>query len=486
VPQHLPSVLAQVVDAVNSVEQKAGGTVAIKLHCEDVSRDVEEVIADPFFRRVLFSLLSNAVKFSPSNGIVDVTVSYIPTLNASSSSHRDKENNVAWSTSSATRRPDVNMFSFFSSRSRIPGRLPPVPAVEEGDGSFEVTEFPPRGTFTFHIRNSTSIAMNTSHVRNFFKYYYHPDSSLSGDCSHVDMNGCTADRATAATTAVDPAPFAAASTSNTSFNDLHQYSGLGLGLYTAYNMVTLMGGTLDCSVENGNEACFWFTIPSTSASSLSLQSTTSKSSDVFLEPSASSLSLDFLKAAADQPANGCRLFHTTESIEPFPSFAFLTEQGQRTPPYSPLSNGTSVSSGKSECPSEIRVLVVDDSRICQKVALRALTGLEFVVDLAGNGLEACRMLAERPLRFDIVLMDLRMPVMDGLTAIRRCRAELGLTKLPIVTLTAEVGASIRDEAMNAGANWFLTKPAKSQLLVSVLRTMTAASDQPTDNSCDVA
>jgi PleD family two-component response regulator len=132
-------------------------------------------------------------------------------------------------------------------------------------------------------------------------------------------------------------------------------------------------------------------------------------------------------AATDQPGNGPRVFHTTVPIEPFPSFAFLTQQGQRTPPYSPLSNETSVSSGKPECPSEVRVLVVDGSRIRQKIALRALTGLQFVVELAGNGLEACRMLAEEPLRFYIILMDLGMPVMDGLTAIRRCRGELGLT-----------------------------------------------------------
>jgi CheY-like chemotaxis protein len=497
VPQHLPSVLAQVVEAVNSVEQKAGGTVAIKLHCEDMSRDVEEFIADPFFRRVLFILLSNAVKYSPLNGVVDVTVSYIPTLNASSASHRNNENNIARSMSSATRRPDVNKSSFFSSPSRLPHRDSPVPTVTVGECSFEGTEFPPRGTFTFHIRNSTSIPMSTSHVQNFFKYYCHPsgDSTPTGDCSPVDMNVNTANRAQAtgaatvpcaATTAGDPAPVAATSTSSTSFKDLVQYPGLGLGLYTAYNMVALMGGTLECSVENGNEACFWFTIPSTFANSFSLQSL-SASWDASLEPSASSPTIDLLIPASDQPAgnNESRLFDTTQPIEPFPSFEFLTELGVRTPTASAVSeNATSISWEKSENVLEFRVLVVDDSRICQKVALRALSGLEFVVELAGNGLEACRQLAEKPLRFDIVLMDLRMPVMDGLTAIRRIRGELGLTKLPIVAFTAEVGTSIRDEAMKAGANVFLTKPAKSQLLVSVLRTMTAASSKPNDSSFD--
>ena len=76
VPQHLPTILAQVVDAVNSVEQKAGGKVEIKVSCYNVDSSIEEVTTDPFFKRVLFSLLSNAVKFSTADGTVYLTVTH--------------------------------------------------------------------------------------------------------------------------------------------------------------------------------------------------------------------------------------------------------------------------------------------------------------------------------------------------------------------------------------------------------------------------
>jgi CheY-like chemotaxis protein len=119
----------------------------------------------------------------------------------------------------------------------------------------------------------------------------------------------------------------------------------------------------------------------------------------------------------------------------------------------------------------MRVLVVDDSPTCQRVITRSLAHLEFTFVEASNGEEALRILTEKPLRVDAVLMDLRMPVMDGLTAIRKCRIELGLTSLPIIALTAEVGSSIKAEAMKAGATWFLNKPARSQELISILRAL---------------
>jgi CheY-like chemotaxis protein len=117
----------------------------------------------------------------------------------------------------------------------------------------------------------------------------------------------------------------------------------------------------------------------------------------------------------------------------------------------------------------MRLLVVDDSPTCQKVIARSLAHLEFTFLEASNGEEAIKILSEKPLRVDAVLMDLRMPVMDGLTAIRICRTELGLTALPIIALTAEVGSSIKAEAMKAGATWFLNKPAKSRELIGILR-----------------
>jgi CheY-like chemotaxis protein len=121
-----------------------------------------------------------------------------------------------------------------------------------------------------------------------------------------------------------------------------------------------------------------------------------------------------------------------------------------------------------------RVLLVDDSRMCQKVVTRALSNKDFVIEIANNGKEACNILAQNTSRFDVVLMDLRMPVMDGLTAIREIRGKLGLATLPIIVLTAEVGPIIRAEAVEAGASRFLSKPTKAKELIDVIKSVTLA------------
>jgi CheY-like chemotaxis protein len=73
--------------------------------------------------------------------------------------------------------------------------------------------------------------------------------------------------------------------------------------------------------------------------------------------------------------------------------------------------------------------------------------------------------------YDVVLMDLRMPVMDGLTATLFCRNELNLKKLPIIIITAEVGLSIQKEVENAGATAFLQKPVKIENIIEVINTL---------------
>ena len=78
-------------------------------------------------------------------------------------------------------------------------------------------------------------------------------------------------------------------------------------------------------------------------------------------------------------------------------------------------------------PSALRVLAVDDNAICLKVVKKMLEKLGCSVQLANNGLEAVEAVRAAPGGFDFVLMDLRMPVMDGIEATVRIRKELGLT-----------------------------------------------------------
>ncbi len=89
--------------------------------------------------------------------------------------------------------------------------------------------------------------------------------------------------------------------------------------------------------------------------------------------------------------------------------------------------------------------------------------------LATDGQEAINRLRTRPNAFDVLLMDLQMPVMDGLTATRLVRSELGLTYLPIIALTAGFLPRQLEEARRAGITEILAKPVKRERMVEVLR-----------------
>ena len=108
----------------------------------------------------------------------------------------------------------------------------------------------------------------------------------------------------------------------------------------------------------------------------------------------------------------------------------------------------------ARCP--LRVLLVDDNRINQKVAIRTLEKMGYRPDLATNGIEALRAVEDGG--YDLVLMDVQMPEMDGIEATRRIRV-LPLAHQPeIVAMTASVLERDRDECLEAGMDAFLVKP----------------------------
>ena len=119
-----------------------------------------------------------------------------------------------------------------------------------------------------------------------------------------------------------------------------------------------------------------------------------------------------------------------------------------------------------------RILVVDDSELNLLVARRILElhGAEVTAEHGGN--EALARLSGVPDRFDLVLLDVQMPEVDGYQVARRIRSELGLTDLPIIALTAGAMVSERDAALAAGMNAFLTKPLDPDLLVATIVDLT--------------
>jgi CheY-like chemotaxis protein len=118
----------------------------------------------------------------------------------------------------------------------------------------------------------------------------------------------------------------------------------------------------------------------------------------------------------------------------------------------------------------VRVLLVDDSDINLDVTRRILELHGGEVQIANNGQEACDRLRVQPYDFDVVLMDVQMPVLDGYQATRYVRAELGLVDLPMIALTASALSSERQRAVAAGMDDFIVKPFDAPTLVtSILR-----------------
>lgn len=113
----------------------------------------------------------------------------------------------------------------------------------------------------------------------------------------------------------------------------------------------------------------------------------------------------------------------------------------------------------------LRILMAEDNPINQKVALGMLKRLGYKADIAANGLEVLQALERQ--RYDVILMDVQMPEMDGLEATRRIRS-LGL-ETHIVAMTAHALDGDREVCLNAGMNDYISKPVSMDELQNVLR-----------------
>jgi CheY-like chemotaxis protein len=114
------------------------------------------------------------------------------------------------------------------------------------------------------------------------------------------------------------------------------------------------------------------------------------------------------------------------------------------------------------------VLLVEDNKVNQMVASRMLTGMGLTVDLAENGEKALAALARN--RYDLVLMDCQMPVLDGYEATRAFRSQepQGAKRLPIIAMTAHAMEGDRRKCLEAGMDDYLAKPVKKELLRKLL------------------
>jgi two-component system, cell cycle response regulator DivK len=116
-----------------------------------------------------------------------------------------------------------------------------------------------------------------------------------------------------------------------------------------------------------------------------------------------------------------------------------------------------------------KILLVEDNENNRDMLARRLRRRDFQVVLAPDGEEACRLAgAERP---DLILMDLRLPGLDGWEATRRLKADAPTRAIPVIALTADAMAGDREKALEAGCDDYEVKPVDLASLLGKIEAL---------------
>ncbi len=225
------------------------------------------------------------------------------------------------------------------------------------------------------------------------------------------------------------APFAQVDSSTT-----RQHGGTGLGLAIASDLIRAMGGRLAVQSELGKGSSFYFVVP------------------IRHDQGSSEVSAEPLSIEAQPRSNQAR-----------PS---LPVPAERPAAESPA--------------NKLRVLLVEDLPANQMLVTHVLNRRGHDVEVAQNGLRAVELVGQNS--FDLVLMDLQMPDMDGFEATAAIRAIPGAARIPIVALTAHALPSDRDRCLAAGMDDYLAKPLDIRKLVEIVEANALSRQMAASNS----
>jgi signal transduction histidine kinase/CheY-like chemotaxis protein len=195
-----------------------------------------------------------------------------------------------------------------------------------------------------------------------------------------------------------------------------KYGGTGLGLAITRRLVEMHGGTIRVESEVGKGSTFSVTLPFDAAP---------------------------LAEQTVEPARATKIVAATP-ITAAPK-----------PAASPL-------------PAGARLLLVEDNLVNQKVVLAMLRKKGYRIDIANDGREALQKLEAAEAPYDLVLMDVQMPVLDGLEATRVLRRDPRWKQLPVVAMTAHAMTGDREKCMEAGMTGYISKPVQPAHLINTV------------------
>lgn len=122
---------------------------------------------------------------------------------------------------------------------------------------------------------------------------------------------------------------------------------------------------------------------------------------------------------------------------------------------------------REEIKQSVRILLAEDNPVNQKLAVLILNKAGYQVEVAGNGRKAVDTFTVTPHHFDLILMDIQMPELDGLAATRELRSR-GFTEIPIIAMTANAMKGDREICLEAGMNDYITKPVKREIIYAII------------------